>query len=70
MEKLVREAYKGRDKKEVEEFCKDLTKTCRDCDICQRLKRNPRKPVVGFQFRGSFNEVLMDLRELEGQFSL
>ena len=64
------EAYRGREeKKEEVEFCKVLTKTCRDWDICQRLKRNPRRPVVGMQFGGAFNEALsMELGELEELF--
>ena len=55
----------------IGEFSKALTQTCRDSNICQRFKRSPRKPVVGLEFGGGFNEVLlMDLENWrENSFS-
>ena len=50
LEKLDRDVYTGREdkKEEVEEFYQILTQSCRDFNICQKLKRNPRKVVVGW----------------------
>ena len=58
-------------KEKVGEFCKIPTMGFAKCVICQRLKRNHRKLVVGLQFGGSFNKVVwIDLGELEGNLLL
>ena len=36
------------------------------CEVCRKYKRNPAKPVVGFSWGSTFNEVVaMDLGEIE-----
>ena len=73
LEKIVKEAFRNRteEQKRVGEFCKVLKRTCEECEICRRLKRNPKKPIVGMKFGEKFNEVVaIDLGEVEGHYFL
>jgi hypothetical protein len=50
---------------EIEEELKDISE---QCDVCQRYKVTPARPVVGLPMAKVFNEVVaMDLGELEGR---
>src|SRR5215469_2167566 len=45
-----------------------VEKECRECNICKKFKRKPRRPIVGLNLAENFNEVLaIDLGELEGE---
>ena len=48
------------------EFIECIDKVCSDCEICQKFRKAPLRPVVGFPLAHDFNEVVcMDLKELE-----
>ena len=51
---------------ENKEFLKCINQVCDDCDICQKFRKPPLRPVVGFPLAYHFNEVVcMDLKELK-----
>ena len=48
-----------------ETFLKAVDKVCNECEICQKFRKAPLRPVVGFPLANDFNEVVcMDLKEL------
>ena len=66
--KLTEEAQwsKGlneKDKGEIKELMTGLTDSCK---TCMKYKRNPAKPVVGFSWSRTFNEIIaIDVGELQ-----
>ena len=51
---------------ENQKFLKCINEVCDDCEICQKFRKPPLRPVVGFPLAHDFNEVVcMDLKELE-----
>ena len=58
--KFVQESKSFSDK----EFLTILSKCCDDCELCQKFKRPPLRPVVGLPLANDFNQVVcMDLKE-------
>ena len=48
-------------------FLKSIEEVSENCDLCQRYKRTPSRPVVGFPLASRFNEVVsMDLKDIAG----
>lgn len=46
------------------EFLEILSKCCDDCELCQKFKKPPLRPVVGMPLANDFNQVVcMDLKE-------
>src|SRR5215469_3866198 len=70
LKKLIRRAC---DKDELEgeggkRKLEIVEKECRECNICKKFKRKPRRPILGLNLAENFNEVLaIDLGELEGE---
>ena len=51
---------------EDKEFLQSVKECCRSCQICQKFRRAPLKPIVCFPLSDRFNEVVsMDLKEFE-----
>ena len=66
--KLTEEAKwnEGLNENEREEVRKLVMELIGSCEVCRRYRRNPAKPVVGFSWGKTFNEVLaLDVGELE-----
>ena len=66
--KLTEEAQwsDGLNEDERAEIKKLVTDLIASCEVCRRYKRNPAKPVVGFSWGKTFNEVLaLDVGEIE-----
>ena len=60
LSKLVRGSGSFNDK----EFLSILAKCCDDCELCQKFKRPPSRPVVGLPLSDDFNQVVcLDLKE-------
>ena len=58
--KLVKESNGFNDS----EFLEILSKCCEDCELCQKFKRPPLRPVVSIPLADNFNQVVcMDLKE-------
>ena len=48
------------------EFLNCIKKVCDECEICQKFRKAPLRPVVGLPIANDFNEVVcMDLKEIE-----
>ena len=48
------------------EFLNCIKKVCDECEICQKFRKAPLRPVVGLPIAYDFNEVVcMDLKEIE-----
>ena len=58
--KLTEEAWwsDGVREDEKEEVRKLVTGLIASCEVCQKYKRNPTKPVVGFSWSKIFNEII------------
>ena len=66
--KLTEEAKwnEGLNENDREEVRKLVMELIGSCEVCRRYRRNPAKPVVGFSWGKTFNEVLaLDVGELE-----
>ena len=60
LHKLVKESKSFNDS----EFLDMISKCCDECELCQKFKRPPLRPVVGLPLADDFNQVVcMDLKE-------
>ena len=69
LKRLIEEAYGKNERREAVEGCKRQIKEIYDtCEMCIKLRRKPKKSVVGMQLGKVFNEVVaMDIGELDGE---
>ena len=69
IKRLIDEAYGEKESLEDVEGCKkEIEKMCDKCETCIKLRRNPKKQVVGFPIGRVFNEEIgVNVGELEGE---
>ena len=62
-EKLCKLVRESKDFNDIE-FLKMIEEWCDSCEICQKYKKAPLRPIVGMRLADKFNQVVcMDLKE-------